>query len=217
VGVHVKFCGLTRPEDVEAAVAAGADYVGLVLTPSARRVSVEDAASLALVARSAGFEGGLVGVFIDPSFQELERAALACDLDVLQLHGRESPRDVVQATRLRPVWKTVSVTAEMDADAVAAEAARYEEAEAILLDTGGLPLRGGTGVPFDPASARRVVSERHVLVAGGLTVESVGEVVRALDPFGVDVSSGVESAPGVKDAAKLEAFMAAVRRAEPSA
>jgi len=217
MSVHVKFCGMTRVEDVEAAVEAGVDYLGFVLTPSPREVSVDVASALALAARGAGFEGGLVGVFIDASFGDLERAALACDLDVLQLHGNESPRDVVAATRLRPVWKTLCVDPGMSAADVASVAARYEAADAILLDTGGLPRRGGTGVPFDTDAARDVLGARDVIIAGGLTAETVGAIARELDPYGVDVSTGVESSPGIKDAAKMAAFVEAVRTGEPSA
>jgi phosphoribosylanthranilate isomerase len=207
---EVKVCGLTRRGDAEAAAAAGAAYLGVVLAPGGRRSVTADAAGVML----DGLAATRVGVFVDAAEDELLRAGEAAGLRVLQLHGGEPPE---LAFRLREagwrVWKAVRVRG---ADDFSLAARRYAGAvDALLLDGWSPAAHGGTGTRFPWAE----VAERRgelpagtgMVAAGGLTPENVAEAARLLRPDVVDVSSGVERAPGVKDAAALLAFAAAVR------
>jgi phosphoribosylanthranilate isomerase len=206
---RVKICGLTREADIEAAAFAGADYLGLVFASGPRALSVPRAEVLSLHAREIGFTGGLVGVLVDAPLEDLAELAGRCDLDVLQLHGGESPAYVSSARRVRPVWKAISVGISWEAHELSAAAAPYEEADAILLDGAGAG-RGGTGRRFPHGIARALARSRPIVIAGGLTPGNVSQVVRDLHPFAVDVSSGVEREPGVKRADAIEAFVGAV-------
>jgi phosphoribosylanthranilate isomerase len=206
----VKCCGLTRPEDVEVAVEVGVDYLGFVFASSPRQVDVAAAADMALESRRLGFTGGLVGVFVDAAPELLAEAAEKCDLDVLQLHGAESPDAVAAASALRPVWKALPVGADATSDGLLRDASRFPDVDAILLDTEVEGQAGGTGVAFDASVAAPLAATRHVVLAGGLTPENVAEAIRMVKPFGVDVSTGVESAPGIKNPDRMRAFMAAV-------
>lgn len=204
--VAVKACGLRRAEDVAAAVDAGVDAIGFVFwRGSPRAVDVPTAARLAralppFVAR--------VGVFVDETPSEMARIADAVGLDVLQLHGSETP-DVLLSLPRRVV-KALRVGEGFGAAAVRP----WREAAGVLLDTGVAGRPGGTGLAFDWALARAVREEvGHLVLAGGLTPENVGAAISAAAPDAVDVSSGVESAPGVKDRARLRAFVAAVKKA----
>lgn len=206
----VKVCGLTRPEDAVLAAEAGADYGGVILAPNYRR-SVT--ASAACVIFSA-FPGRRVGVFVDAEEDALFAAAAEAGLDVVQLHGTEPPE---VAGRVREcgyeVWKAVRVRT---ADDVRDALRRYAGAvDALLLDGYDPAAAGGTGTRFDwmqIAALRGEVPEGMRLVAaGGLRPDNVAEAVRTLRPDAVDVSSGVESAPGIKDPAAVRAFVRAVR------
>lgn len=206
--VQVKVCGLTTPEDAAAAVAAGADAIGLVFfAPSARAVDLETARRIAaalppFVAR--------VGVFVDAARDEVVRAVDAVPLDLLQLHGRE-PLEALDGLPRRAL-KALGVGPGFDVERAAAYAQRCA---ALLLDTGGGPLPGGGGVAFDWSVARAVRARvPRLVLAGGLHADNVGAAIAAVRPDAVDVSSGVESAPGRKDVDRLRAFVAAVRAAE---
>ena len=207
--VAVKICGITSVEDGLLAARSGADAIGLVLWPESRRaVDLKAAREIAdalppLVHR--------VGVFVNPTRADVERAVEEIGLDVVQLHGDESPefcRD------LRPrVLKAIRVGPGFDAG----EALRFENAAGgVLLDTRseepGAPP-GGTGRAFDWTLARQVrENARYLVLAGGLNPENVGRAVAAVEPDAVDVSSGVESSPGRKDPARVRAFVRAVRK-----
>jgi len=212
--VRVKFCGMTREEDVRAAVEVGADFIGLVFAESPRRVTIESAARLAKVADDAGHGGGLVGVFVNEEARSLREAIDRCGLDVVQLHGDESPDEVRDLSKVIEVWKAIRVPAEWSVDDLADAASRYPEADAILLDTFRAGARGGTGQTFDHALARDLVRARRVVAAGGLTSVNVKAVVAELQPFAVDTSSGIESSPGVKARDRMEAFIDAARSAQ---
>jgi indole-3-glycerol phosphate synthase/phosphoribosylanthranilate isomerase len=207
--VAVKVCGITTVEDGLMAAEAGADAVGLVFWPkSPRAVDLERARAIAAALPPLVLR---VGVFVDATRDEIERAVEAAGLDVVQLHGDEPPESLGGLPRR--ALKAVRVGAGFQA----ADALRYEgRASGILLDTrspaGGPP--GGTGRTFD-WSAVREVRERAawVALAGGLDAGNVGRAIAEVRPDAVDVSSGVESAPGRKDAAKVRAFIAAVRKA----
>jgi phosphoribosylanthranilate isomerase len=208
VRVRVKVCGITSVEDGLMAARAGVDAVGFVFWPrSSRAIDVETAR---LIARALPPFVTRVGVFVDASHEELACVAEAVGLDVLQLHGQETPDFVERLSR--PVLKALRVDDSFSVDV----AARYaERGAALLLDSGTAALPGGTGRTFDWGLARRVRERLGTLVlAGGLTPENVAQAIAQVAPTAVDVSSGVEAAPGQKDAAKVEALMAAVRQAE---
>jgi phosphoribosylanthranilate isomerase len=201
--VRVKICGICSPADAEAAVAAGADFLGLNFhSGSPRCVRVDRAREIA----EAVPEATLVGVFVDAPRPLVQEIAAAVGLAMLQFHGDEPP-EYCRGWG----WQTIkALRAEPGRDLVAA-AATYPT-EYVLLDGHRPGLAGGTGVAFDPARARGVPG-RRLFVAGGLRPDTVGEVVRRLRPFAVDVASGVERAPGVKDHEKVAEF---IRRAKAS-
>ncbi len=209
--IALKVCGLTRPEDAVAAAEAGADAIGLVFFARSPRAVTLASAQRVVRALPAGVLR--VGVFVDAPRAELLRLADALPLDVLQLHGHEPLADLEGLPR--PVWKALGVSRGFDLE----QARRYaERAAALLLDAGGQALPGGSGVTFDWSLARpaRALTQRLVL-AGGLTPDNVGAAIATLQPDVVDVSSGVESAPGRKDPVKLRAFVAALRAAQTDA
>lgn len=201
---RVKICGLTCAADALAAVEAGADALGFMFharSPRAlspRQVREITRALPPFVAR--------VGVFVDAPAEEIRAAIREAGLDTLQFHGAETPGFCAQFEL--PVIKAFRVADE----AVLAELPAYPVA-AHLLDAFVAGAHGGTGTTFNWAIARAAVAAGHrILLAGGLTPENVARAVAEVRPFGVDVSSGVESAPGRKDAAKMRAFCAAARQ-----
>ena len=213
-GVRVKICGLRTPEDVAAAAEAGAAYMGLVFFPaSPRHVDPETARALA-VAAPVGL--AKVALLVDPEDDLLEEIIRAVPLDMLQLHGRETPARVaeIRARSRLPVMKAVGLRDEADLAALDTYA---DVADQILVDAKppkGAALPGGNGIGFD----WRLVADRTWqtpwMLAGGLTPGNVGEAIRLTGARQVDVSSGVESAAGVKDAGRIAAFCdAAMARA----
>ena len=207
MGVRVKICGITTPEDAAMVARAGADAVGLVFWPrSSRHVSLAAAREIGRAVPPFVLR---VGVFVDATPPELAAAAEAARLDVLQLHGDELPEDFVALPR-RGV-KALRVGPGFDAE----EAMRYEgRAAGLLLDTQSKTAPGGTGETFDWALAQTLRPRvSYLILAGGLTPENVGRAIEVVRPDAVDVSSGVESAPGRKDPDKVRAFIEAVRRA----
>lgn len=204
---RIKICGVTRPQDAAAAVAAGADAVGVVLAPSKREITLERAAEVLagvppFVAR--------VGVFVDPGPEQVRRAVKALGLSVVQLHGDEAP-DVCAASPA-PVVKAFSVGPGFDP---ACAGAYRGVVRALLVDASAAGMKGGTGATLDwHGLAGRVPAWAPVILAGGLCPSNVGEAIGAFRPFAVDVSSGVESSPGVKDCDRMNEFCAAVRAAD---
>jgi phosphoribosylanthranilate isomerase len=205
VTTKIKICGVTRVEDATTVAGVGADFIGLNFwTRSKRRVTPPQAIDLAAAARAAG-SIQVVGVFVDHGVDEVVAVARMTELDVIQLHGDESPDDVkaiASATGL-PVWKALAARPDVALEAWTCDA--------ILLDTPSVQ-RGGTGVTFDWSIAT-AAAQRHarIVLAGGLGPDNVAAAIAAVAPWGVDVASGLESAPGIKDAAKIAAFVAAVR------
>lgn len=202
---EVKICGLTRSEDVALACALGAKYVGFNFAAgSPRRVPSEAAGDLA----AAAFPGVLrVGVFRDEDEGAISRAVEKGRLDLVQLHRRLTEGDVRRAPV--PVIAVTPASGPLDG---APPADLLRRCYAVLLDSSE-----GAGVPIDPARVERRTWQVPLFVAGGLDAESVGAVIRRLRPAAVDVASGVESAPGIKDRARLERFFEAVREADRDA
>jgi phosphoribosylanthranilate isomerase len=200
----VKFCGCTSRSDVALAAQAGADAFGMIFAPSPRRIEWEAAADIA--ARSVD---GIVAVavFVNPLRDEVERVRTIFPNAWLQFSGDEPPEFV--ALYGERAIKAVHVGAL--GQAVEERAARFPHA-LLLFDTHDDRLAGGTGRTFDWPQVASLAMQRRVIVAGGLTPENVGDCVRRLQPFGVDVRGGVES-DGVKDAAKMRDFVRAVRAA----
>lgn len=204
---RVKICGITNPGDARTAVLAGADALGVVLAPSSRQVTIAEAArALAgappLVAR--------VGVFVnaDPAFvaEAVERIGLTC----VQYHGGETPTQCAAAPV--PVIRAMQVGTEFAFDELEPFRAAVN---GFLLDTKDTRKRGGTGRTFDWHILTRNRPEGFTFfLAGGLSPINVAEAIRIARPFAVDVSSGVEEHPGLKDSIKIAAFMAAVRAAD---
>ncbi|RYH09783.1 phosphoribosylanthranilate isomerase [Tropicimonas sp. IMCC6043] len=209
--VRVKICGLTRPQDLAAAARAGAAYAGFVFfAKSPRHMEPDAARSLALEAPPGLAK---VALTVDAEDAELDRIVETVPLDMLQLHGHESP-DRVAALRARyglPVMKAVGVAGEADLPALA-EYSRV--ADQLLVDAkpaAGAELPGGNGLAFD---WRLIAGRRWAvpwMLAGGLTPENVAEAIHLTGARQVDVSSGVEAAPGDKDAAKIAAFVTAAK------
>lgn len=203
---RVKICGVTLPDDAARVSAAGADFIGFNFWPKSKRyVTPERAPMLSGVARSAG-TSKLVGVFVDPEVDEILSITSNVDLDIIQLHGDESPELVkrISLAVYRPVWKAVPVASRRDIEHL-----DVWGAEAILLDA-PTPGRGGAGAKFDwtlAREARERFPRLNIILAGGLNPDNVGDAIRAVEPWAVDVASGVEAGPGIKDATKLDAFL----------
>lgn len=202
--VRVKICGLTRAEDARAAAAAGADAVGLVFYPrSPRHVSLEQAR---IVTAALPPFVTVTGLFLNPAREEVEQVLAAVRLDLLQFHGDEPP-EFCRSFGPRYI-KAVPMGEGVDLHEYAR---RYSDAAALLLDSNRAGQKGGTGVTFAWTTVPEI-SAPPVILAGGLTPENVATAVGIVRPYGVDVSSGVESAPGVKDGARIAAFVDEVSR-----
>lgn len=207
---EIKICGVTSPEALDAAIAARADHIGFNFYPaSPRYLAGRDAADLA--ARAAG-RIGRVGLFVDVADQVISEAVAVADLTAIQLHGSETPQRCaeVRARFALPVWKVISVAS---TDDVARADAYAGAADLILFDArtpkGALP--GGMGLAFDWRLVARWKGALPWGLAGGLTPDNVAEAVRLTGTPLVDTSSGVETAPGVKDPARIAAFCKAAR------
>ncbi|WP_075881176.1 phosphoribosylanthranilate isomerase [Vreelandella massiliensis] len=200
---RIKFCGLTRAEDIAHAVNLGVDAIGFVMWPKSKRsISVEQLAELAACVPAFVTR---VGLFVDQPADVIERCAPF--LDLLQFHGDEPPE---ACQRYKMAWmKALRMRDGVD---LHHEAARYQGANALLLDAYRPGVPGGTGETFDwsriPANLAK-----PVILAGGLTPGNIGAAVQHVAPYAVDVSGGIEVAPGEKDVAKMQAFVEAVTAA----
>ena len=213
--MKIKICGVTLVEDAARIAAADVDFIGLNFWPRSKRyVDLDRAAALAAAARAAG-PAAIVGVFVDATTEEIAAAVARVGLDVIQLHGAEPAEAAAAVARAagRPVWKAIAAGAPGDLDGLAAWP--VDAVDALLLDAPS-PEKGGSGRSFDWNLAR-AARERHparrIVLAGGLHAGNVAAAIAAVGPWAVDVASGVEAAPGIKDAAKLAAFLAAARAA----
>lgn len=209
----IKICGIATAQALDAAIEARADYIGLVFfAKSPRNVALRDAAMLG--ERAAG-RSKVVGLFVDATDATIAEAAAAARLDVIQLHGTETPARVagLRAQSGLPVWKALSVASRDD---VAKAAGFAGAADLILFDAKapkGADLPGGLGLVFDWDLLGGYRGETPWGLAGGLSPDNVAEAVRRTGTRLVDVSSGVESAPGVKDADRIRTFCFNARNA----
>lgn len=207
VSTRIKVCGMTRPEDARAAARAGVDAIGLVFhPPSARAVGTDDAA--AVVAALPPFVTA-VALFLDPRPELVREVIDRVPIGLLQFHGSESPEFC--SAFGRPYIKAVAMGGNgAQPDAVAAQ---HQAALGLLVDSHEAGGVGGTGNTFawDLLAGKR---DYNLILAGGLSPDNVADAVATVRPDAVDVSSGVESSPGIKDAAKIERFVEEVRRGD---
>lgn len=201
----MKVCGITRAEDALAAARAGVDALGLVCyPPSPRAVTLKQGA--AVLAELPPFVTR-VGLFVNAEPAAVREAMAVLALDLLQFHGDETPEYCAGFGRL---WlKALRVKPGLD---LAAELQRYREAQGILLDAWHPDQYGGTGQTFDWSCLGPVQQHLRIVLAGGLNPGNVAQAIRTVRPWAVDVSSGVESAPGLKSAALIEQFISEVQR-----
>ena len=201
---RIKICGITREQDVLAVANSGADALGLVFyEKSPRHVSVQQAVQLA---RTAPPFVTLVGLFVNPSVDYVREVLAQVSLDVLQFHGEESPEFCAQFAK--PYLKAIRVKAGID---LVECAARYASAQGLLLDAYIEGTQGGTGESFDWGLIPRDIP-LPVILSGGLHVDNVAAAIKQVQPYAVDVSSGVEAGKGIKDAAKVAAFIKEVKQ-----
>ena len=199
---RVKICGITSVDDALVAVDAGADALGFVFYEKSPRV-VSPAQAAAIIRRLPPFVS-TVGLFVNAERVTIESTMLNCGLDVIQLHGDESPRDclfpghrVIKALRIK--------------DAASLERAAGYEVSALLLDAWSARVYGGSGEVFDWTLLKDFAGRHPVILAGGLNPENVAQAIRQVRPYAVDVSSGIESSPGKKDLKKVAEFIRQVR------
>jgi phosphoribosylanthranilate isomerase len=198
----VKICGITRLEDARLAEELGADAIGFVFAPSPRQI---DPFSAATISRQLG-KVTKVGVFVDQELGQVQEIRELCRLDIVQLHGQESPRyccnlgsTVIKAFRIR--------------DAAALEQILdYQQVWRILLDSFHPQKQGGTGQPIESDLLRGYAGFERTILAGGINPENVEKVSTSFRPFGIDVSSSVEKAPGIKDANKMDQLLQNLRK-----
>jgi phosphoribosylanthranilate isomerase len=203
---RVKICGVTRPEDAARAAALGADMIGMVFWPRSPRAVTPARALEIAAAIPAGVQRA--GVFVDAETLEIADVAAAVPLDIVQVHGG----GLVDADAVRPAVIFMLTTLETEASVATAGALPSQVFP--LVDAADPVRRGGTGEPADWPRAAQLAATRPIVLAGGLTADNVGDAIRRVRPWAVDVSSGVEERPGLKSAARLEAFLAAVAAAD---
>jgi phosphoribosylanthranilate isomerase len=227
VGVEIKFCGLTRPEDALAAASLGAAYVGVIFAGGPRKVTPERAKEILEVVPTGVRRVGVFGnhVILDgptsgrgSDDEAIQRAVDLIGLDVVQLHGEATAERIAELRRLvqASIWAVVRVTDSLP-DRVAS---LIDASDGLLLDAYVPSALGGTGHSFAwdavAGDLRAIRSERPIILAGGLRPENVADAISALSPDVVDVSSGVEKAPGIKDHSRMREFRDAVMHASIS-
>jgi phosphoribosylanthranilate isomerase len=221
MSIWIKICGNTSLEDAQLAADAGADAVGFIFAPSPRQVTRELVAEI-VPQLPPTIEK--IGVFVDASFDEIASALVACSLTGVQLHF-DAPADLPARIRSRfgPGLRILRVV-HFDAAVPGKAPAAFHDGnvDAILVDSRTANAAGGTGIAYDWNLASDTLfqsiktRESFLVAAGGLTPENVAEAIAKLHPWGVDVATGVESAPGHKDPAKLRAFVTITRAAQPA-
>jgi phosphoribosylanthranilate isomerase len=224
MGIWIKICGNTSLEDALLSAEAGADAVGFVFAPSPRRVTMDEVAAITPHLPAAIEK---IGVFVDAALDEIVSTVQACGLTGVQLHfdtdaelpGRLHERLGMELRVLRVIHFSAETAAECAVQV--AEYSQNPHVDSMLVDSRTTTGTGGTGVSFDWAEARKTLfqnagAQEHLIAAGGLTPANVAEAIAALRPWGVDAVSGVEAAPGHKDAAKVREFVKRARAARYS-
>ena len=199
----VKICGITRLTDATHAVACGVDALGFVFWPKSPRYIAPERAVEIIAALPASVT--TVGVFVNESVDGIRAIVDGTGIGVVQLHGDETP-DYASALG-RPVWRAFTV------ERAEAMSSAWPPDTTVLLDASDPVRRGGTGVKVDWRRAAGIARAHRIVLAGGLTPENVVEAIETVRPFGVDVSSGVEDSPGVKNVDKIERFLTGARSA----
>ena len=202
--VRIKICGITNIEDALAAVTYGADALGFIFAESPRRVTPAQARDI--IARLPPFVT-TVGVFVDADPDAVSATRTMCQLDFVQLHGAESP---AYCESLSP--RAIKAFRVKD-DSVLGILPHYR-ATAYLLDAGGGSRPGGNGIAFDWAIARRATQHGPIILSGGLNADNVAQAIAVVQPCAVDVCSGIEAQPGLKDHERMHSFIAAVKAGE---
>lgn len=195
-------CGMTRPADAHAAAVAGASAIGIVFWPGSPRAVDIPTARAIVAALPAGVPA--IGVFVNQPLEEIDAAIDGAGLFGVQLHGDE-PIDMIARIR-RPVIRAVSLESIENLDAVPSHVT-------VLLDAHDPQRRGGTGRTIDWNAAAAIARRRPIVLAGGLTPRNAADAISTVRPYAVDVASGIESAPGIKDHQLMKEFVDAVRRA----
>ena len=208
--VRVKIDGFSEPGHAYGAAEAGADFVGMIFAPGRRQVTTEQALEIVKVVRECEKRPALVGVFVNEDAEHVNRVANDLQLDWVQLSGNESweyCKDI-----MKPIIKVIHVAPSDTADRVdsvikAGSMTSLQHGAICLLDTYSDKAYGGTGKMFDKELAKEVTRKHPVFIAGGLNPENVGGLVNDVRPWGVDVASGVEKTPGIKDHEKVRLFI----------
>jgi len=212
---RVKICGIRDKSHALAAVEAGADFIGLVFAPSRRQITPAKACEIASAVKKSGETTKVVGVFVNAPSSQVNETADFCALDWVQLSGDESWEYCCEV--VKPVIKAIRIGRQSPEELCAelADGDKLLPAQRFiaLLDSQVEGKYGGTGETFDWNLARQVANGFPVIVAGGLDPENVAQVIETVAPWGVDVSSGVETG-GIKDMAKIRAFVEAIRKAD---
>ncbi len=219
----IKICGIKTLKDALAAIEAGADYLGFnFYLKSVRFIEKSVCAEITSVLKREHPQIKLVGVFVNSSVEEIKDILQTCHLDLAQLHGDETPEilsgfngKAFKAIRLSSSESTETSIFPFLKSALFRESVRESvDNPAMLIDAAVKGVYGGSGVTADWTAAAKLAKQYPLLLAGGLTPENVADAVRQVQPWGVDVASGVESAPGEKDTGKMSAFIRAVREIE---
>jgi len=218
----IKFCGIKTLQDALAAIDTGADYLGFNFYPkSVRFIEKKTCAEITSVLKREHPQIKLVGVFVNSSVDEVKNILDTCSLDLVQLHGDETPEmlnafngKAFKAIRLSAQFVETSIHPLLSAQSVDKSVHPFPSVgnPAFLVDAAVKGVYGGSGVTADWSAAAELAKEYPLLLAGGLTPENVADAVRQVKPWGVDVASGVESAAGEKDSAKMSAFVKAVKQ-----
>jgi len=213
---RIKICGIRDKAHALAAIEAGSNFIGLVFAPSPRQVTPAQAGEIVSAVKKCSEATVLVGVFVNMPASEVNRIASSCHLDWVQLSGDESweycrqiTKPLIKAVRIKPGQRPE----EIGEDLATGVRALSNQRCVYLLDSQVKGKYGGTGMTFDWSLARQAAEQFPVIIAGGLTPENVAQAIEMVAPWGVDVASGVETG-GVKDVAKIRAFIEAVRRAD---
>jgi phosphoribosylanthranilate isomerase len=209
--MFVKVCGITRPEDADLAVELGASAIGFIFWPKSPRYIAPEAAQM--IAARESVRAVKVGVFVDEPVESVARTMDFVGLDAAQLHGDESAdycRRLIDLMAHKDGSRRWLIKAIALGDGVTPNLGDLAREVTILIDAHDRARRGGTGRTVNWDEARRIASRRRTILSGGLSAANVGAAIAAVEPYGVDVSSGVEAMPGIKDPEKLRSFFEAL-------